>query len=230
MAGGKLSRRLSARRRAKAADDPSAQARAKIAAPAVAPEISLPPAALFSFLKDTRGATVWSLDDFTKTLGLTAAGARQALAILEMQGYIHSHAGEWMTTPAGETVSGSKFPRFHRDAVERSLAAFADHIQRVNADRAAPYKIVEAVAFGDFLTGRTPVQAANIGISLVPRNSSDVAARAPSQEQTQRALLKQLRGRTPLINVLPYARWMSQRSNRDLLHGPLPSRGASQRV
>lgn len=227
MAGGKISRRSNARQRAKAAEDPSGEARAKSAAHAVAPEISLPPAALFSFLKDTRGATVWSLDDFSKALGLTGAAARQALAILEMQGYIHSHGGEWMTTPAGETVSGSRFPRFNRSALERSLASLADHIRRVNADRTAPYKIVEAVAFGDFLTGRTPIQAADIGISLVPRNSSDVAARAPAQEQGQRAFLKHLRGRTPLINVLPYARWMSQRSHRDLLHERVPSRGAS---
>lgn len=227
MAGGKLSRRSSVRRHAKAAENPPAGAHAKSAAPAIAPEISLPPAAFFSFLKDTRGVTAWSLDDFRKTLGLTTAAARQALAILEMQGYIHSHAGEWMTTPAGETVSGSKFPRFNLATLERSLASFAEHIRRVNADRAAPYKIVEAVAFGDFLTSRTPVQAADIGISLVPRNSSDVAARAPAQERSQRAFLKHLRGRTPLINVLPYARWMSQRSHRDLLHDRVRSRGAS---
>lgn len=219
MAGGKASGRSRVRRRAKAStENASSEVRAKSAAHAAVQEISLPPAALFSFLKDTRGATVWSLNDFSKTLGLTSAAARQALAILEMQGYIsHSGADEWMTTPAGETVSGSKFPRFSRAAVERSLESLADHIKRVNRDSRAPYNNVEAVAFGDFLAGRSLVQAADIGIRLVPRSSSDAAANALAQEQKHREFLKQLRGRTPLINVLPYAQWMSLRSHRNLL-------------
>jgi hypothetical protein len=50
--------------------------------------VSLPAAALFSFLKDTRGITTWSTRDFAETLNLSTADAKEALAILKMQGYV----------------------------------------------------------------------------------------------------------------------------------------------
>jgi hypothetical protein len=90
---------------------------------AIANKILLPPAAFFSFLKDTRGVTVWTLHDFAETLGLASSAAVRALAVLEMQGYVHhTRHDEWITTPEGETISGSKFPRFSRAFVEQSLA------------------------------------------------------------------------------------------------------------
>jgi hypothetical protein len=126
---------------------------------------------LFSFLKETRGITSWTGRDFAKTLNLSTADAKEALAILEMQGYVKATGSkEWMTTPQGEIVSGSKFPKYSRESVERSLASFADHLKRVNQDSSAEYKIADAVAFGDFLSGRARVQAADIGIRLEPRN------------------------------------------------------------
>ena len=127
---------------------------------------------MLSFLKETRGATSWTPRDLAKTLHLKPADARQAIAILEMQGYVKPSGskGEWMTTPQGEIVSGSKLPRYSRDTVERSLDSFAEHLTRVNEDSTAPYKIADAVAFGDFLSGRARVQAPDIGIRLAPRN------------------------------------------------------------
>ena len=188
-------------------------------------KVSLPAAALLSFLKGTRGATTWTVRDLTKTLKLSPAEAKQAIAILEMQGYIKPTGSkrEWITTPAGEIVAGSKAPRYSRATVEKSLSAFADHLSRVNQDSRAPYKIAEAVGFGDFLNDRVRVQAADIGIRLTPRSLAaelPQGAARPAQkgeQERQGSFLKQLRGRTPLLNILPYAEWMSVRTHRNLL-------------
>jgi DNA-binding transcriptional regulator YhcF (GntR family) len=82
------------------------------------------------------------LRDLAKSLCITPAAAKQAIAILEMQGYVKPTAsdGEWMTTPEGEIVSGSKFPRYSRESVQQSVASFADHLKRVNQDSSAEYK------------------------------------------------------------------------------------------
>lgn len=65
--------------------------------------ISPPPAAFFSFLKETKGITSWTARDLAKTLDLSPASTKQALAVLEMQGYVKpaESKGEWITTPAG---------------------------------------------------------------------------------------------------------------------------------
>lgn len=182
----------------------------------------MPAAALLSFLKETRGATAWTLRDLTRTLRLGTAAAKQAIAILEMQGYVKPSGskGQWLTTLDGEIVSGSKTPRYNRATLEQSLHAFADHLRRVNGVSSAPYKIAEAVAFGDFLSDRVRVQAADIGIRLVPRSLAGISldAAKPAQasgQEKQAAFLKQLRGRTPLVNILPYADWI--RTHRNLL-------------
>jgi DNA-binding transcriptional regulator YhcF (GntR family) len=172
---------------------------------------------LFSFLKETRGMTSWTLRDLAKSLKISPAAAKHALAILEMQGYVKpTGSAEWITTPAGEIVSGSKLPRYSRETVERSLESFADHLQRVNEDASAEYKIAEAVAFGDFLSGRARVQAADVGIRLEPRNPGAHDVKSAAEQSRQEAFLKQLRGRTPLVNLHPFAPWMSARTHRNL--------------
>jgi DNA-binding MarR family transcriptional regulator len=180
---------------------------------------SLSAAALFSFLKDTRGITNWHGHDLAKTLKLSPAEAKQALAILEMQGYIKpaESKANVFTTPAGESVSGSKFPKYSRETVERSLASFADHLKRVNQDPSAEYKIADAVTFGDFLSGGARVQAADIGIRLEPRNPEAHHPHWAGERERQEAFLKQLRGKTPLLNLQPYSDWMGARTHRELL-------------
>ena len=183
-----------------------------------ADRVSIPVAALFSFLKETREMTTWTVRDMTKALNISQAAAKHALAILEIQGYVRrAGSKEWMTAPAGESVSGSKLPRYSRETVERSLASFADHLKRVNQDSSAEYKIADAVAFGDFLAKRARVQAADVGIRLEPRNLTAHHPHWASEHERQKAFLKQLRGRTPLINVHPYADWMGARTHRKLL-------------
>jgi DNA-binding IclR family transcriptional regulator len=49
---------------------------------------SLSAAAVLSFLKETRGMPSWNLKDLTKSLRISAAGAKRATALLEVQGYI----------------------------------------------------------------------------------------------------------------------------------------------
>jgi len=180
--------------------------------------VSLPATALFSFLKETRGITRWTARDLAMTLNLATANAKEPLAILEMQGYIKpTGSKEWMTTSAGESVSGSKAPRYSPETVEGSLASFADHLKRVNQDSSAEYKITDAVAFGDFLSGRARVQAADIGIRLEARNPEAHHAHWAGERERQESFLKQLRGKTPLLNLHPYAEWMSTRTHRKLL-------------
>jgi len=182
-------------------------------------KVALPAAALLSFLKETRATTTWTVRDLAKSLNMSPAAAKQALAILEMQGYVKptESKDEWMTTPAGESVSGSKMPRYSRETVEQSLTSFADHLKRVNRDSSAEYKIADAVAFGDFLSGRARVQAADVGIRLEPRNRAAHHPHWVSEHARQEAFLKQLRGRTPLVNLQPYAEWMSARAHQKLL-------------
>ena len=180
--------------------------------------MSLPATASFSFLKETRGITSWTGRDFAKTLDLSTANAKEALAILEMQGYVKATGPkEWMTTPAGESVSGSKFPKYSRENVERTLDSFADHLKRVNQDSSAEYKVADAVAFGDFLSGRARVQAADIGIRLEPRNPAAHHPHWAGERERQEAFLKQLRGKTPLLNLQSYEEWMSARAHRKLI-------------
>lgn len=180
---------------------------------------SLPATALFSFLRETRGTTGWTRRDFAKTLNLSTVDAKEALAILEMQGYIKpaESKGEWITTPAGESVSCSKFPKYSRESVERSLDSFADHLKRINQDSSAEYKIADAVAFGDFSSGRARVQAADVGIRLEPRNPPAHHPHWAGERERQEAFLKQLRGKTPLLNVQSYTDWMKVRTHRSLL-------------
>jgi hypothetical protein len=179
--------------------------------------VSIPAAALFSFLKETRGMTSWTARDLAKSLIISPAAAKQALAILGMQGYVKpTGSAEWITTPAGEIVSGSKLPRYTRETVERSLESFADHLQRVNEDASAEYKIADAVAFGDFLSGRARVQAADVGIRLEPSNPGAHDLKSAAEQNRQETFLKQLRGRTPLVNLHPFAPWMSARTHRNL--------------
>lgn len=161
--------------------------------------------------------TSWTPRDLAKSLKISPAAAKHALAILEMQGYVKpTGSAEWITTPAGEIVSGSKLPRYSRETVERSLESFADHLQRVNEDASAEYKIADAVAFGDFLSGRARVQAADVGILLEPRNPGAHDVKSAAEQSRQEAFLKQLRGRTPLVNLHPFAPWMSARTHRNL--------------
>lgn len=168
--------------------------------------------AVFSFLKDTRGMISWTARDLAETLGVTLAQATNALPVLEMQGYVRrSGKDEWLTTIEGETVSGSVSPRYRKEAVDEALAALQDRIRQLNADRTQSALVRCAVAFGDFLSGRARVQAADVGIEVNARGARG-APRRPSA-----ALLSTLKAKSPTFQLRPFAPWMANRTHRKLL-------------
>lgn len=178
---------------------------------------SVSAAAAFSFLKETKGLLTWTPSDLAKSLKISVAEGKQVLAALEMQGYIKPHGtGEWLTTLAGETVSGAKTPRFTPESIEEALAALRSRIKLVNQDSKAPYKITAAAAFGDFLSGQARAQAAYVGIQLV-RRKSEGGEHSKKEQVARLAFLKQLRGKTQMLAVRPYEEWMGSRTHRSLL-------------
>jgi hypothetical protein len=129
-----------------------------------------------------------------------------------------SGTDESMTTPAGESVSGAKPPRFTRESVEQAVESLKERIKQVNKDSKDTFRVTAAVAFGDFLLiGRTRVQAAEVGIALAPRDEAASAGRSASEARLERQFLRQIRGKTALLHVRPYADWMSKRSHLNLM-------------
>ena len=189
--------------------------------PAIAAEAAL------SFLKDTKGALTWNARDVAGTLKIDRREAEQALALLQAQGYIQparGGKGEWITTPAGDSVSGAKTPRFSRESIEQSLAELRSRIQQNNKNRQAPFRITHALAFGDFLLrDRARVQSADVGVSVVRRqdsprrDDSTNATHSASEAQAERKFLRELRAKSAHLNLRPYADWMRSRTHRDLL-------------
>jgi hypothetical protein len=184
------------------------------AQPLVAAEAAL------SFLKETKGLLTWSAADLANSLKIARPEAEKVIALLGAQGYVKpaSEAHQFITTPAGEAVSGAKPPRFTPENVELALEALADRIQQLNKEATAPFKVTAAVAFGDFLlTDRARVQAADVGIRLVRRDELGGEPRSATEARAERQFLRELRGKTAFLTVKSYADWMSKRSHRALV-------------
>jgi hypothetical protein len=177
----------------------------------------VPAAELLSFLKQTRGAQTWTEKDFAKALRIGLPEAKQAILVLQLQGYIQAanQTGKWRITEEGNLVSGSKSPRFTRQSVEQALDDLRDRIKALNEDANSHYKIADAVAFGDFLGDEARVQAAEVGIRLAPKKGELPAS--AKEHRAQLAFLRQLRGKTALLHIRSYEDWMRSRSHRDPL-------------
>ena len=175
-------------------------------------------AALLSFLKEIGGTRLWTEKDLSSSLKISSSRAKEATAVLQLQGYIEpaGHAGKWRVTEQGQRVSGARSPRFTRKSIEGALDSLGDRIKASNSDPDTAYKIAEAVAFGDFLRDAARVQAADVGIGLVSK-SDDLAMPSAKQHAAELDFLKQLRGKTALLHVVPYEDWMSSRSHMRLL-------------
>jgi hypothetical protein len=180
---------------------------------------SVPAAAVMSFLKDTRGLLTWTTRDLAETLDIPVSEAAKVIPIMEMQGYVKGAQGtrEWFTTPAGQTVSGSKLPHYTRERVAAGLASLKERIAAARKDFKSPFKITAAVAFGDFLRDPPRVQAPDVGIELVKRKSDAGARTSATEAKVRLAFMKQLRGKNTPLNVQPYQEWMSKRSHQKLL-------------
>jgi hypothetical protein len=178
---------------------------------------SLPPipsAAVFSFLKDTRGDLTWAAHDLAEALKLSRQDANKILTVLQLQGYVHQNpdSQQWLTTASGEIVSGSTLPRLSRESVEQAVATLADRIAAINRDPRAEFKIIKAVAFGDFLSDRPKVQVADVGVELRRRNPSSAYDQA-----SEPAFFKQLSRKSRFPHIRPYEKWMTERPHRNLL-------------
>jgi hypothetical protein len=134
---------------------------------------------------------------------------------MQTQGYAAPIARTqiWRTTEEGLTVSGAKAARFTHDAIEQALSTLRDRIQAVNNDKGAQYTVSEAVAFGDFLSEQARVQAADVGIRLIPRKADSEAPSLAVEHKAEEAFLKQLQGRSAALHIQLYEPWMSARSH-----------------
>jgi hypothetical protein len=180
---------------------------------------SVPAAAVMSFLKDTRSLLSWTTRDLAETLDIPSSEAAKVITIMEMQGYVKAAQAsrEWFTTPAGQTVSGSKLPHYTRERTEAALVGLKERIAAARKDFKSPFKISAAVAFGDFLGDRSRVQAPDVGIELVKRKSDAGTRTSATEAKARLALLKQLRGKNTPLNVQSYQQWMGKRSHQNLL-------------
>ena len=180
---------------------------------------SVPAAAVMSFLKGTRGLLNWTTRDLAETLDIPVSEAAKVIPIMEMQGYVKGAQGarEWFTTPAGQTVSGSKLPHYTPGHVAAALAGLKERIAAARKDFKSPFKISAAVAFGDFLRDLPRVQAPGVGIELVKRKSDAGTKPSATEAKARLSFLKQLRGKNTPLNVQPYQEWMSKRSHQTLL-------------
>lgn len=175
-------------------------------------------AALLSFLKEIGGIQIWTEKELANALKVTSSRAKEATAVLQLQGYIEpaGHAGKWRVSEQGQLVSGAKSPRFSRKSIEHALAGLRDRIKKSNSDPGAAYKITEAVAFGDFLGDAARLQAVDVGIRLA-RKSEDAATPSAKEHTAALEFLKQLRGKAALLHIVSYENWMSARSHVRLL-------------
>ena len=72
----------------------------------------LPPAAVLSFLKETRGMPAWNA--LAKSLDVSSAVAKQVIPFLQAQAYIEaSDGGGWLTTVSGDAVLDSRAAPVH---------------------------------------------------------------------------------------------------------------------
>lgn len=170
-------------------------------------------AELLSFLRESGGHT-WTERDLSKVLKISLSQAKEATAVLQLQGYVEpvGKAEKWRVSEQGDLVSGAKSPRFTLKGVQDALAVLRDRIKVTNADPDAPYRIIDAVAFGDFLSDAARVQAAEVGIRLEPKSDTSATSSA-KQHAAELEFMKQLRGKTALLHVIPYEEWMSSRSH-----------------
>ncbi|HEY4741394.1 MAG TPA: hypothetical protein VIH76_12440 [Candidatus Acidoferrales bacterium] len=182
------------------------------------PEI--PVAAVFSFLKETRGMDTWTTRDMAETLGITTKKASAVLPFLSMQGYVRQAGpdAEWTTTMAGANVSGSSAPHFLRESVERAIASLAERMKQFNRSSDSGFEIKNAVAFGDFLRHGVRVQAADVGILLNRKSLKNTAMDGRTDEHiSKQALLKSFRNSSSLLHLCLYEDWMGARTHRRLI-------------
>jgi len=122
----------------------------------------------------------------------------------------------------GRNCSWCETAGFDRATVEGAIASLKQRIEETNRDPAAKFEIKRAVAFGDFLAKESArAQAADVGVELVRKGGERAAdeiavAHSAVGAREEQNFLRQLRGRSALINLKMYADWMGKRSHQKL--------------
>ncbi len=185
---------------------------------AAGPLPDLPAAEVLSFLRETRGVLTWTAADLAKSLRIGKRDAAQIVAILELQGYVKASGGrEYLSTEDGNAVAGSSVPRFGREKVRQALSLLRKRMRAANEDPKGRYQVAQAVAFGDFLTGRPRVQPADVGVRLELRNRGKDGMVSASENAARKAFLTQLRQKSAMLRLQLYEEWMGARSHERLI-------------
>lgn len=182
--------------------------------PAREPRPAAAPAVL-SFLKEMSAAPAWTTKDLARILNISEAEAKSAVLVLQMAGYAQpsGSGGRWVVTEQADAVSGAKDPCFTRAAVDNAIAGLLERVRAVNADPDAGHKVGRLVVFGDYLSGRDRLQAADIGVEL---ESSREVREGAVEHAAEERILKALKARSAALNVRLLEPWMVQRTHRVL--------------
>jgi hypothetical protein len=99
------------------------------------------------------------------------------------------------------------------ESVEEALSTVTERIEAINRDPRAKFSIRKAVAFGDFLSERAQVQAADVGVMLTRRTPPY----GNQDDKEEQAFMKQLQAKNRFVHAQRYQPWMGDRTHRKLL-------------
>jgi hypothetical protein len=170
--------------------------------------------AVVSFLKEFSAAPPWTAEDMARALNIAEPEAKAAIPILQAAGYIEPAAtgGRWIATEQAGAVSGAKQTRFARSSVEKSIAGLLDRVREWNAAHRSGMTVARVIVFGDHLSDRDRLQAAEIGVEFA-HGVEDGA----EEKDAEREAVKGLKARSAMLNLNVLEPWMAARSHRDLL-------------
>jgi hypothetical protein len=87
-----------------------------------------------------------------------------------------------------------------------TVESLKERIKQVIKGAKAVFRITDAGAFGDFLLSDcTRVQAADVGIGLTRRGETAKEVRSASTAKAENHFLSQLRSKTAILHIRPYA-------------------------
>ncbi len=170
--------------------------------------------AVTSFLKEFSAAPPWTVKDMARTVNFPEAEAKSAVAMLQAAGYINAASGgRWVTTEQADVVSGAKPPRFTRSSVEKAISALLDRVRAWNAAHRSGINVARVIVFGDYLSDRDRLQAAEIGVEFA--HGGEPGA---EEHETEQQAIKELKARSAMLNLRVLEAWMLGRVHRVLTH------------
>ena len=163
-----------------------------------------------SFLKEWASGGPWTTNDLAASLRISTEEANTAVPVLQLAGYLApAGSGKWRVTTQGAAVAGAQRPRFKRTSVERAIQAFKERVEALNRDDQAQFEVLQAVVFGDYLSGGEMLQPAEVGVELASRAGSRSAPEPGGGAEA----LKRLKARSPMLTVRTMEEWMRSRQH-----------------